>query len=142
MSRLINGRSIFGAISASPLLMTHPHKVASAGTECHHIVVEDWSEMEKPGGTIFVSMPSLLDPSVSPAGTHLVHIFTPDWIDNWRVKDQALMASVTSHTIEKAAMRQLMLLLRICSVKALTLGSRCEQLDSLDIAFASRTTGT
>ena len=58
---------------------------AGAGTECHHIVVEDWAQMEEPGGTLFVSMPSLLDPSLCPEGIHLVHIFTPDWIHNWQV---------------------------------------------------------
>ena len=42
--------------------------------------------MEEPGGTLFVSMPSLLDPSLCPEGTHLVHIFTPDWIHNWQVR--------------------------------------------------------
>jgi len=41
--------------------------------------------MEEPGGCLFVSMPSLLDPSLCPDGTHLVHIFTPDWIHNWEV---------------------------------------------------------
>ena len=56
-----------------------------AGTDCHHIVVEDWDKMEEPGGCLFVSMPSLLDPSLCPEGTHLVHIFTPDWIHNWQV---------------------------------------------------------
>lgn len=47
-------------------------------------MVEDWEKMEEPGGCIFVSMPSLLDPSLCPDGTHLVHIFTPDWIHNWQ----------------------------------------------------------
>lgn len=56
-----------------------------AGTECHHIVVEDWATMEDPGGCLFVSMPSLLDPSLCPEGEQLVHIFTPDWIHNWQV---------------------------------------------------------
>lgn len=58
--------------------------VLPAGTDCHHIVVEDWDKMEEPGGCLFVSMPSLLDPSLCPQGTHLVHIFTPDWIHNWQ----------------------------------------------------------
>jgi len=54
------------------------------GTECHHIIVEDWQKMQDPHGTLFVSVPSLLDPSVCPQGTHGVHIFTPDWADNWK----------------------------------------------------------
>ena len=53
------------------------------GTECHHIIVEDWDEMEDPYGTLFVSIPSVLDTSLCPKGTHVFHAFTPDWIDNW-----------------------------------------------------------
>ncbi len=56
-----------------------------AGTEVHHIIVEDWARMEEPFGTLFVSMPTLLDPSLAPPGTHIVHIFSPDWIENWQV---------------------------------------------------------
>jgi prolycopene isomerase len=41
--------------------------------------------MEDPHGTLFVSLPSLLDPSLAPPGRHIVHAFTPDWIDNWTV---------------------------------------------------------
>lgn len=58
--------------------------VLPEGTECHHIIVEDWQKMQDPHGTLFVSVPSLLDPSVCPKGTHGVHIFTPDWADNWK----------------------------------------------------------
>ena len=29
-------------------------------------------------------MPSLLDPSLAPDGRHIVHAFTPDWIDAWQ----------------------------------------------------------
>ncbi len=41
--------------------------------------------MEKPHGTIFVSIPSLLDASVAAPGTHVMHVFTPDWVENWKV---------------------------------------------------------
>jgi prolycopene isomerase len=51
--------------------------------ECHHIIVEDWGKMEEPYGTLFVSIPSVLDPSICPPGTHVFHAFTPDWIDSW-----------------------------------------------------------
>jgi prolycopene isomerase len=54
------------------------------GTECHHILVEDWAKMEDPEGTIFVSIPTLLDPSLAPEGYHIIHTFTPDWIDRWQ----------------------------------------------------------
>lgn len=58
-------------------------EVLPPGTECHHIIVEDWKEMESPYGTLFVSIPSLLDPSICPPGTHVFHAFSPDWVDAW-----------------------------------------------------------
>lgn len=58
--------------------------VLPPGTECHHILLEDWQQMEAARGTIFVSIPTLLDPSLAPAGHHIVHTFTPDWIENWQ----------------------------------------------------------
>ena len=42
--------------------------------------------MESPLGTLFVSIPTLLDPSMLPDGTHIVHICSPDWIDRWKVR--------------------------------------------------------
>ena len=58
------------------------------GTECHHIIVEEWNEMMDPLGTLFVSIPSLLDPSLSPEGTHVFHAFSPDWMENWDLKGE------------------------------------------------------
>jgi prolycopene isomerase len=52
--------------------------------ECHHILLEDWQKMEAERGTIFVSIPTLLDPSLAPAGHHIVHTFTPSSIDYWQ----------------------------------------------------------
>jgi len=57
--------------------------VLPPGTECHHIIVEDWARMEEPYGTLFVSIPSLLDPSICPPNTHVFHAFSPDWVDAW-----------------------------------------------------------
>ncbi len=54
------------------------------GTECHHILLEDWERMETPEGTIFVSIPTLLDPSLAPPGHHIVHTFTPSWLEDWQ----------------------------------------------------------
>jgi len=54
------------------------------GTECHHILLEDWQRMEAEAGTIFVSIPTLLDPSLAPAGHHIIHAFTPSSIDQWQ----------------------------------------------------------
>jgi len=53
------------------------------GTECHHILLEDWEHMESPYGTLFVSIPTLLDPDLAPPGHHIIHAFTPCWIDGW-----------------------------------------------------------
>jgi prolycopene isomerase len=53
-------------------------------TECHHILLEDWQDMEAEQGTIFVSIPTLLDPELAPEGHHIVHTFTPSSIENWQ----------------------------------------------------------
>jgi prolycopene isomerase len=52
-------------------------------TACHHIVLDQWKNMEEPEGTIFVSIPTLLDPSLAPEGYHIIHTFTPSWIKDW-----------------------------------------------------------
>ncbi|WP_353932651.1 carotenoid isomerase [Okeanomitos corallinicola TIOX110] len=58
--------------------------VLPPGTECHHIFLEDWEKMELVSGTLFVSIPTLLDPSLAPTGYHIIHAFTPAWISNWQ----------------------------------------------------------
>jgi len=50
---------------------------------CHHIIVEDWDELENEKGVIFVSIPTLLDASLAPEGKHIIHAFTPSSIDEW-----------------------------------------------------------
>ncbi|MBE9051839.1 carotene isomerase [Nostocales cyanobacterium LEGE 11386] len=69
------------------------------GTECHHIILEDWQKMAAPAGTIFVSIPTLLDPNLAPEGYHIIHAFTPHWIDDW----QGLSASEYEAKKEAAA---------------------------------------
>ncbi|BEV36460.1 carotenoid isomerase [Synechococcus sp. M16CYN] len=54
------------------------------GTHCHHLLLEDWNQMEEEQGVIFVSMPSLLDPDLAPTGHHIVHTFTPSSIQTWQ----------------------------------------------------------
>ncbi|NJO43509.1 MAG: carotene isomerase [Cyanobacteria bacterium CRU_2_1] len=54
------------------------------GTECHHILLEDWARMESAMGTIFVSIPTLLDSDLAPSGYHIIHSFTPSWIEDWQ----------------------------------------------------------
>ena len=54
------------------------------GTHVHHLLLERWEEIEAEQGTVFVSMPSLLDPSLAPAGYHIVHTFTPSSMEAWQ----------------------------------------------------------
>jgi prolycopene isomerase len=54
------------------------------GTHVHHLLLEHWEQMEAEQGTVFVSIPTLLDPSLAPAGHHIVHSFTPSSMDAWK----------------------------------------------------------
>jgi prolycopene isomerase len=58
--------------------------LVAAGTHVHHLLLERWEEIEAEQGTVFVSMPSLLDPSLAPAGHHIVHTFTPSSMEAWQ----------------------------------------------------------
>ena len=58
--------------------------VIPEGTDCHHILLENWEQMEEPEGTIFLSIPTLLDPSLAPPNCHIFHTFTPAWIEDWQ----------------------------------------------------------
>ena len=45
---------------------------------CHYIVVKDWEMgVTAPQNVVLVSIPSLLDPSLAPAGKHVIHVYTP-----------------------------------------------------------------
>jgi phytoene dehydrogenase-like protein len=50
-----------------------------------HYLQDDWSKMEEPYQTIFLSIPTVLDSSLAPAGRHILHVFTTAWIDDWQV---------------------------------------------------------
>lgn len=76
-------------------------EVLPPDTECHHILLEGWQQMEDEQGTIFVSIPTLLDPDLAPIGHHIVHTFTPSWIDEW----QGLSPTEYQHKKEEAAGR-------------------------------------
>lgn len=57
------------------------------GMDCHHIMLDDWSDIETArdgNGTLFVSIPTILDKSLAPAGVHIFHVFTPSWMDEWK----------------------------------------------------------
>ncbi len=57
--------------------------IISKETHCHHILLEDWNKMEEEQGVVFISIPTLLDSSLSPEGTHIIHAFTPSSISEW-----------------------------------------------------------
>ncbi|MBD0302245.1 MAG: carotene isomerase [Tolypothrix sp. T3-bin4] len=75
------------------------NSVLPKGTECHHILLEDWQKMADAEGTIFVSIPTLLDPDLAPTGYHIIHAFTPHSIGDW----QKLSASEYEAKKEEAA---------------------------------------
>ncbi|CAI5476466.1 unnamed protein product [Closterium sp. Yama58-4] len=59
--------------------------VLPPGTECHHLVLEtQWERMEEPYESIFLSIPTVLDPSLAPAGRHILHVFTTAWMHDWQ----------------------------------------------------------
>ncbi len=68
-------------------------------TECHHIVLEQWEAMEDEQGTIFVSIPTLLDSSLAPPDHHIIHTFTPSYIKEW----EGLSSQEYQHKKEAAA---------------------------------------
>jgi prolycopene isomerase len=76
-------------------------EVLPPGTECHHILLEDWQKMEDEQGTIFVSIPTLLDPDLAPPDHHIIHTFTPSWMEEW----QGLSPKAYQHKKEEAAER-------------------------------------
>ncbi|MDJ0659182.1 MAG: carotene isomerase [Crocosphaera sp.] len=73
--------------------------VLPIGTECHHILLEQWETMEDEQGTIFVSIPTLLDPSLAPKDHHIIHTFTPSYMKEW----QGLSSQEYKHKKEEAA---------------------------------------
>lgn len=59
-------------------------EVLPPDTDCHHFVLEDdWAYLEDSHGSIFLSIPTVLDPSLAPKGSHILHIFTPSSIEDW-----------------------------------------------------------
>ncbi|CAI9765922.1 unnamed protein product [Fraxinus pennsylvanica] len=53
-------------------------------TDCHHFILEDdWKNLEKSSGSIFLSIPTVLDSLSTPEGNHSLHIFTTSSIEDW-----------------------------------------------------------
>ncbi|KAI3678578.1 hypothetical protein L6452_37875 [Arctium lappa] len=60
-------------------------EVLPPDTDCHHFVLEDdWKNLEEPYGSIFLSIPTILDSSLAPEGRHILHIFTTSSIEDWQ----------------------------------------------------------
>ncbi|KAJ4791118.1 hypothetical protein LUZ62_042364 [Rhynchospora pubera] len=74
-------------VKAPSFLSVHMGVKASVlppDTDCHHFVLEDsWDNLEKSYGSIFLSIPTVLDPSLAPEGHHIFHIFTTSGIEDW-----------------------------------------------------------
>ena len=54
----------------------------------HHILVDEWKNYNQPGGTIYFSAPTILDPSLAPSGKHIVHAFVSAEVDQWQGYDR------------------------------------------------------
>ena len=44
---------------------------------CHHIIVNNWDEIDSPQNVVLVSIPSLIDSTLAPPGKHVIHVYTP-----------------------------------------------------------------
>uniref|UniRef100_A0A7S0BTZ9 prolycopene isomerase n=1 Tax=Rhodosorus marinus TaxID=101924 RepID=A0A7S0BTZ9_9RHOD len=54
--------------------------------ECHMIILDDYENMENcrdAEGTLFVSVPTVLDSTIAPDNRHIFHIFTASDMDEW-----------------------------------------------------------
>ncbi|KAJ8905979.1 hypothetical protein NDN08_002480 [Rhodosorus marinus] len=54
--------------------------------ECHMIILDDYDNMEKcrdAEGTLFVSVPTVLDSTIAPDNRHIFHIFTASDMEEW-----------------------------------------------------------
>jgi len=49
----------------------------------HHVVVHSDRDLAEPGNTCMISIPSVWDPSLAPAGRHVVHAYTLEPSSNW-----------------------------------------------------------
>ncbi|KAM6547805.1 hypothetical protein CsatB_019481 [Cannabis sativa] len=84
-------------------------EVLPPDTDCHHFVLEnDWTRLEKPYGSIFLSIPTVLDSSLAPEGRHILHIFTTSSIEDWEglspkeyVEKKELVANEIISRLEK-----------------------------------------
>ncbi|XP_075512941.1 prolycopene isomerase, chloroplastic-like isoform X1 [Primulina tabacum] len=77
-------RSYIKAPSFLSIHMGVKADVLPPNTDCHHFVLEDdWKNLEEPYGSVFLSIPTVLDSSLAPEGNHILHIFTTSSIEDW-----------------------------------------------------------
>ncbi|KAJ1432907.1 Prolycopene isomerase [Sesbania bispinosa] len=81
-------------------------EVLPPDTDCHHFVLENnWTKLEEPYGSIFLSIPTVLDSSLAPEGYHILHIFTTSSMDDWeglsRVEYEAKKQLVADEIINR-----------------------------------------
>jgi phytoene dehydrogenase-like protein len=48
----------------------------SPDLDCHHLVVNDWSNLEAPLNVCIASIPTQFDPALAPPGKAVVHAYT------------------------------------------------------------------
>lgn len=74
------------------------------GLSTHHIIVEDWARMRDDAGTLFVSMPSLHDPSLAPTGRHVLHAFVSHRVGLWPARGKPyreMKRAMTDRVLER-----------------------------------------
>ncbi|KAH9330673.1 hypothetical protein KI387_002781, partial [Taxus chinensis] len=66
-------------VKAPSFLFIHmgiKESVFSLGTDCHHFIQEDdWGRLEELYGSIFLSIPTVLDSSLATKDFHILHVF-------------------------------------------------------------------
>lgn len=62
--------------------------IVPPGLDVHHIIVDDWNRYKEHGGTLYCSLPTLLDKTLAPAGKHIVHAFVTDHVDQWKAYER------------------------------------------------------
>ena len=73
----------------------------------HHVVVHDTDQdITTPGNTCMISVPSVLDPSLAPAGHHVVHAYTLEPWTGWQKNaDYEAKKEAKSQTLIRALQR-------------------------------------
>ncbi|MEA5466174.1 phytoene desaturase family protein [Leptothoe sp. PORK10 BA2] len=68
---------------------------------CHYIVMNDWSlGVDAPQNLVLISIPSVLDPNLAPAGKHTIHVYTPG------NEPYGLWAGMDRHSADYAQLKQ------------------------------------